>query len=157
MEDIGGWLLAAAIAAVQLTIGYAMVRLFIVGGGFNINPFKKGWTSLRAAYGIATPPTRMESTSALIGSVTYKNLLSIRLDPEGLYLGKSFLGTSYVYIPYRAVAIVQAPRRVTVLRIPILLDGLFRVGEVDISLQAPQAKALIECLVYWEKQVDIPT
>ncbi len=134
---------------VQLAFFYGMIRLFFLGRPV-FNPFKKGWSSLRSEFGIAARPLGMQSTSAMIGSVTYKNTVSIRLDAEGLYLGKNFLGESYVYIPYHAIRINTPPRRVTILRIPLVLDGMFTVNGVDISLKTQQAKDLIEILAYAE-------
>lgn len=150
MEKIGGWLVSGLLLTVQLAFFYAMVRLFFLGRPV-LNPFKKGWSSLRDEFGIATAPHGMESTSAMIGIVSYKNTVSIKLDEEGMYLGKNFLGDSYVYIPYRAIRITAPPRRVTILRIPFTLDGAFNVNGVDVSLKTQQAKALIETMAYAER------
>ena len=151
MEQVAGWLVTALIFAFQMAFFYAVGRLIFLGRPV-FNPFKKGWSSLREQYGVATPPAHMQSTSALIGSITYKNLLEIRLDTQGLYLGKSFLGKSYVYIPYHAVEVVVPPRRVTILYIPLVLDGLFRAGGVDISFKSDQAKELIEVMARYAMQ-----
>jgi hypothetical protein len=149
MEQIGSWLLSGLLLAVQLAFFYGIVRLFFLGRPV-LNPFKKGWSSLRADFGIAAPPRGMESTSAMIGIVTYKDTVSIKLDEKGMYLGKNFLGESYVYIPYQAIRISTPPKRVTILRIPFVLDGAFTVNGVDISLKTQQAKALIETMAYAE-------
>lgn len=149
MEQIGGWLLSGLLLAVQLAFFYAIARLLFLGRPV-FNPFKKGWSSLRDEFGIAAAPLGMQSTSAMIGIVTYKDTVSIRLDAEGMYLGKTFLGESYVYIPYGAIRISAPPRRVTILRIPFTLDGAFTVNGVDISLKTRQAKDLIEMLAYAE-------
>ena len=149
MEEIGIWLLKGLGFALQLCFIYAMGRLFYLGRPV-LNPFKKGLSDLRADFGIDKPPPGMQSTSAMIGIVTYKNTLYIKLDKEGMYLGKNFLGASYVYIPYHAIHIAVPPRRVTVLRIPFVLDGAFTVNDVSISLKTDQAKALIEALAYAE-------
>lgn len=149
MEKTGSWLVSGLILAVQLTFFYAIGRLFYLGRPV-FNPFKKGLSSLRANYGIATPPPGMQSTSAMIGIVSYKDTMYIKLDKEGMFLGKNFLGKSYVYIPYHAIHVVNPPRRVTILRIPFVLDGSFTVSGVDISLKTDQAKALIEAIAYSE-------
>lgn len=150
MEAMGSWLVKGLIFAVQqIAFVYAMGRLFYLGRPA-FNPFKKGLSDLRADFGIDTPPPGMQSTSAMIGSVTYKDTAYIRLDKEGMYLGKKFLGASYVYIPYHAIRITAPPRRVTILRIPFVLDGGFTVNGVDISLKTDQAKALVEALAYAE-------
>ena len=156
MEQIGSWLVSGLILAVQLAFFYGIVRLFFLGRPV-FNPFKKGWSSLRADFGIAAPPRGMESTSAMIGIVTYKNTVSIKLDEQGLYLGKHFLGESYVYIPYHAIRISTPPKRVTILRIPFVLDGVFTVNGVDISLKTQQAKALIETMAYAELSPTAPS
>ena len=150
-EDLGGGLLKAVVFALQWAFMgaslYAIGRLLVVGRVM-INPFKNGWGSLRAYYSVAAPTARMQSTSALIGAVRYRNLVSIGFGPDALCLGRSFLGTRYVSIPYPAIAIEHPPRRVTILRIPLTLDGSFRVpaAGVDFTLQPDQAKALIEVL-----------
>ncbi|MGY3089625.1 hypothetical protein ACVWYF_002673 [Hymenobacter sp. UYAg731] len=149
MEQTGGWLVTALIFAVQLAFFYTMGRLFYLGRPV-FNPFKKGLSDLRADFGIDAPPPGMQSTSAMIGSVTYKHTLYIKLDAEGMCLGKNFLGKRYVYIPYHAIRITTPPRRVTILRIPFVLDGAFAVNGVDISLKTDQAKALIEAIAYAE-------
>ena len=148
MEEVGEWLLKAAILAFQLAFIYAAVRLMILGRPM-LNPFKNGWSSLRAMYGITTPPAGLMSTSAVIGFVTYKDTVSLLFGPEVLYLGRSILGSSsYVCIPYAAIAVTHPPRRVTILLIPFVLDGGFQVrgAEVDISLKKGQAKELIEIM-----------
>ena len=147
MGEIGIWLLKGVGFALQLCFLYAMGRLIYLGRPV-LNPFKKGLSDLRADFGIDAPPPGMQSTSAMIGIVSYKGTISIKLDAEGMYLGKSFLGNTYVYIPYRAIQITTPPRRVTVLRIPFVLDGLFTVNGVEISLKTNQAKALIEAIAY---------
>jgi hypothetical protein len=149
MEQIGSWLVSGLILVVQLAFFYGIVRLFFLGRPV-LNPFKKGWSSLQADFGIAAPPRGMESTSAMIGIVTYKNTAAIKLAEEGLYLGKTFFGESYVCIPYHAIRINTPPRRASILRISFVLDGIFTVNGVDISLKAQQAKDLIEIIVYAE-------
>ena len=147
MEQVGSWLLSGVLLVVQLAFFYGIVRLFFLGRPV-LNPFKKGWSSLRADFGIAAPPRGMESTSAMIGIVTYKNTVSIKLDVEGLYLGKTFFGESYVYIPYHAISINTPPKRASILRISFVMDGIFTVNGVDISLKTQQAKHLIEAIAY---------
>lgn len=148
IDDAGGWLLQALGFVVPSLFIYAIVRLMILGRPM-LNPFKNGWASLRAAYSIAAPPAGMQSASAVIGFVTYKDTVSLLFGPEVLYLGRSILGSSsYVCIPYAAIAVTHPPRRVTILLIPFVLDGGFQVrgAEVDISLKKGQAKELIEIM-----------
>ena len=160
METIGGWLLSGLILAVQLAFFYGILRLFFLSRPV-LNPFKKGWSSLKTDFGIAAPPRGMQSTSAMIGIVTYKDTVSIKLDDQGLYLGKTFFGESYVYIPYHAIHISTPPKRASILRISFVMDGVFTVNGVDISLKTQQAKELIEAIVYAEmaraKQVVLPS
>ena len=146
-EDLIGWSVRLGVFAIQGTFLYASVRLIILGRPM-INPFKNGWSSLRTLYGVAAAPAGMRSTAALIGSITYKGTVSVGFGPDSLHLGRSFLGSSYVSIPYAAVAITHPPRRVTVLRIPFVLDGGFQVrgADVDFTLKTDVAKELIEVL-----------
>ena len=143
VSEVGWWLVRVLIFSLQIAFVYALIRLFIIGRP-TLNPFKKGWSHLYSVYGTTTDPARMETTSAMIGIVTYSGTMSIAFEDTSIILKKQFFGSRLVRIPYRDITIVTPPRRVTVLRIPVYLDGLFEAAGVEISLKRPFAKRLIE-------------
>ena len=141
---IGGWLISAAILAVQVTIVYGFIRLMWVGGGFHIpNPFQPGWGRLHELYGATTATRPMHSTSARIGIVSYGSSIEVGFDAQELVLRKTLFSGALVRIPYAHITVRQAPRRVTVLRIPFRTDGLFSIDGVDILLKSDIASQLI--------------
>jgi|GEM_PF-5743228 len=138
------WLLSLLLFGVQATMIYGFFRLLYVGGGFQLpNPFQKGWTTLHAAYGTTEASPTLQTTSARIGMVSYKGVVSIGFGEEVVWLRKSFLGEQTVKIPYADIALVRPPGRNTVLRIPVRTDGLFDVRGVRILLRWDVAETLV--------------
>lgn len=145
MDCFPSWLWKALLFAVQIALVYAMIRLFVVGKT-TFNLFKKGWVSLHKTHGIAVAPAGMQFTSALIGAVRYGNTISIKIDENGLYLNKSFFGSSCVFILFRSISVVEHPRRTTVLFFSVETNGVFVVDGVEISLSMEYSKILIKKL-----------
>lgn len=142
-STIVGWLIAAAILAVQAVIVYGSIRLLWVGGGLQLpNPFQPGWGRLHELY--ATTAIRpMHSTSAKIGIVSYGGSMEVGFDTQELVLRKTFFSSALVRIPYAHFTVKHAPRQVTVLLIPFRTDRLFSVGGVEILLKTDIANQLI--------------
>ena len=145
MDYLPSGLWKTLIFAVQIAFVYGMVRLFVVGKP-TFNLFKKGWGSLYETYSVTAVPAGMHSTSALIGAVRYGNTIDIKVDEDGLYLKKSFFGSSCVFIPLRSISVVESPKRTTILLIPVETNGLFVVDGVEISLSVEYSKILIDKL-----------
>ncbi|MBD2766380.1 hypothetical protein IC235_00565 [Hymenobacter sp. BT664] len=98
------------------------------------------------AYG----PARLETTSAMIGAVTYADTMSSAFEGRSLVLNKQFFGGGFVRIPYRDITVVNPRKRIIILLILIYLDGLFAAAGVRISLKRQFAKHLIEELAELE-------
>lgn len=144
LSTLLGWLITVLIFGVQATMVYGFFRLVYVGGGFQFpNPFQKGWSELYAAYGVTTDIPRLQSTSAQIGMVTYKDFIEIGFGEHAWFLRKTFFSNKAVRIPYAAVTVVKPPARHTVLLIPVHTDGLFAVQGARILLKRQDAETLL--------------
>lgn len=143
VADLAGWALQFLVYGLQAALLYAGVRLFRLSGGLVLNPFQPGWGRLEQLYASAAAQPGMDAGSARIGMVSYRNTICIGFDAQELVLQKTWFGKSLLRIPYSRITCAMAPRRETILRIPIQLDGLFVVDGVSICLKADLARQLL--------------
>jgi hypothetical protein len=143
-SSVLSWALTALVAVVQATMVYGFARLLYIGGGFQFpNPFQKGWSSLHAAYGTTEALPPLQTTSARIGMVSYKDVIDIGFGEAALFLRKRFWGEQTVRIPYADIILLRPPGRNTVLRIPVRTDGLFVVQGVRLLIRWNVAEQLV--------------